>query len=142
MRLQRMTEGRLSGNHFTRKWNQWVIIDKGWSKYSHKLSYNAKSGVAIGNRSAFTCRCRHTYCSVCAHATKHNTELQQHDCYKNWDSSRMDTVHGSSCHQMLYTMVLWRGLSQKSLMRGKLTVGMLKHCQLQLTVLSRCKALL
>ena len=74
-----------------------VIVNGGWSKRSHKHSYNAKSGAGIiigahtGKR--LHIGVRNKYCSVCAHSLKHNTEPQKHDCYKNWDgpSSSMET---------------------------------------------------
>ena len=73
------------------------IVDGGWSKRSHKHSYNAKSGVGIiigePTGKILHVGVRNKYCSVCAHSTKHNTEPRQHDCYKNWDgaSSSMET---------------------------------------------------
>ena len=74
-----------------------VIVDGGWSKRSHKHSYNAKSGVAIivgvHTGKLLHVGVRNKYCSVCAQAAKHNKQPQQHDCYKNWDgpSSSMET---------------------------------------------------
>ena len=47
-----------------------VIVDAGWSKRSHKHSYNAKSGVGIvvGNetKNLLHVGVRNKYCSVCA----------------------------------------------------------------------------
>ncbi len=74
-----------------------LIVDGGWSKRSHKHTYNAKSGVAIiiGKHSGKLLHVgvRNKYCSGCAHALKHNTDRRQHDCYKNLDgsSSSMET---------------------------------------------------
>ena len=74
-----------------------VIVDGGWSKRSHKHSYNAKSGagIIIGAHTGKLLHIgvRNKYCSVCAHTLKHNTEPQKHDCYKTWDgpSSSMET---------------------------------------------------
>ena len=74
-----------------------VIVDGGWSKRSHKHSYNAKSGAAIiiGAHigKLLHIGIRNKYCSVCAQTNKCNEEPRQHDCYKNWDgpSSSMET---------------------------------------------------
>ena len=74
-----------------------VIVDGGWSKRTHKHSYNAKSGVAViigmQTKKLLHLGVRNKYCSVCAHSAKHNTEPPQHDCYRNWDgpSSSMET---------------------------------------------------
>ena len=51
-----------------------VVVDGGWSKRSHKHSYNGKSGVVVitGQQTG--------YCSACA-------QQIQHYYYKNWDAS-------------------------------------------------------
>ncbi len=73
-----------------------VIIDGGWSKRSHKHSYNAKSGagIIIGAHTGKLLHVgvRNKYCSVCARSLKHNTEPQKHDCYMNWDGPSSSMV--------------------------------------------------
>ena len=74
-----------------------VIVDGGWSKRTHKHSYNAKSGAAViigvETGKLLHVGVRNKYCSVCAQAIKSNTEPLKHDCYQNWDgpSSSMET---------------------------------------------------
>ena len=68
-----------------------VSVDGGWSKRTHKHSYNAKSGVAviIGNvtKKLLYLGVRNKYCSICAVAANKDTTPQQHNCFKNWNSS-------------------------------------------------------
>lgn len=70
-----------------------VVLDGGWSKRSHKHSYNAKSGVAIiigkETRKLLYIGVRNKYCVSCAK----NIPKDRHTCYKNWDasSSEMET---------------------------------------------------
>ena len=74
-----------------------VIVDGGWSKRSHKHSYNAKSGVAIiiGKETGklLYMGVRDKYCGVCTQAERAGKEPQVHECHKNWDgpSSSMET---------------------------------------------------
>ena len=68
-----------------------VIVDGGWSKRSHKHSYNAKSGVAVifGHETGklLYIGVRNKYCTACTQG------IENHVCYKNWDksSSEMET---------------------------------------------------
>ena len=70
-----------------------VIVDGGWSKRSHRHSYNAKSGVGIiiGHATGKLLHngVRNKYCTACTQGIP----LDQHTCYKNWDksSSEMET---------------------------------------------------
>ena len=70
-----------------------VIIDGGWSKRSHKHSYNANSGVAIilGKEigKLLHIGVRNKYCVSCSK----NIPQDKHICYKNWSesSSQMET---------------------------------------------------
>jgi hypothetical protein len=70
-----------------------VIVDGGWSKRSHKHSYNAKSGVAIiigqATGKLLHIGVRNKYCTACAQGASEST----HKCYKNWSgsSSEMET---------------------------------------------------
>ncbi len=74
-----------------------VIVDGGWSKRSHKHSYNAKSGVAIiiGKETGkiLYIGVRNKYCSVCIQADRAGKDPQVHECHKNWDgpSASMET---------------------------------------------------
>ena len=62
-----------------------VIVDGGWSKRSHKHSYNAKSGVGviIGKKTGklLFVGVRNKYCASCAQGRAKET----HRCFKNWD---------------------------------------------------------
>ena len=70
-----------------------VIVDGGWSKRSHKHSYNANSGVGIiiGKETGklLYLGVRNKYCHACAK----NIPREKHTCYKNWtaSSSEMET---------------------------------------------------
>ena len=70
-----------------------VIVDGGWSKRSHKHSYNTKSGVAIiigkETRKLLHIGVRNKYCAACTQCIP----KEKHACYKNWDasSSQMET---------------------------------------------------
>ena len=65
-----------------------VIVDGGWSKRSHKHSYNAKSGVAIINGKAtgkiLHMGVRNKFCSIC---NQHPKTPPSHICFRNWNSS-------------------------------------------------------
>ncbi|XP_062575148.1 uncharacterized protein LOC134237079 isoform X2 [Saccostrea cucullata] len=67
-----------------------VITDGGWSKRTHKHSYNALGGVAIiiGKETGKLLHIgvRNKYCFVCQTAKNKLTDPKQHDCFKNWDS--------------------------------------------------------
>ena len=66
-----------------------VTVDGGWSKRSHKHSYNTKSGVGIiigkETRKILYMGVRNKYCSV-SHNTTGDT-ISPHDCFLNWDQS-------------------------------------------------------
>ena len=70
-----------------------VIVDGGWSKRSHKHSYNAKSGVAIvigkETRKLLHVGVRNRFCTACTQGIP----KEKHTCFKNWDasSSQMET---------------------------------------------------
>ena len=70
-----------------------VIIDGGWSKRSHKHSYNAKSGVAIiigkATGKLLHIGVRNKYCTACTQGIP----KEKHACFKNWSasSSEMET---------------------------------------------------
>lgn len=95
-----------------------VIIDGGWSKRSHRHSYNAKSGVAIilGRRTGKLLHIgiRNKYCTACTQGVP----KEKHDCYKNWDqsSSQMETdiilegfQQAETSHGLRYTQFVGDG---------------------------------
>lgn len=59
-----------------------VIVDGGWSKRTHKHTYNAKSGVGIiiGKQTSkiLFMGVRNKYCAVCSKGTD---EHHNHDCF-------------------------------------------------------------
>ena len=66
-----------------------VIVDGGWSKRTHKHSYNAKSGVGIiiGKETGkiLFMGVRNKYCAVCSNGTDNNP--RNHHCFLNWNGS-------------------------------------------------------
>ena len=64
-----------------------VIVDGGWSKRSHKHSYNANSGVGIivGKETGKLLHIgvRNRFCTACAQ----NIPKGNHACFKNWNAS-------------------------------------------------------
>ena len=74
-----------------------VVVDAGWSKRSHKHSYNAKYGVGIvvgmETKKLLHVGVKNKYCSVCAMAESVGKEPADYECRKNWDGplSSMET---------------------------------------------------
>ncbi len=68
-----------------------LTVNGGWSKRSHKHSYNAKTGVAviIGNTSKklLYLGVLNKYCSICTVAANKGIPPKEHECFKNWDGS-------------------------------------------------------
>ena len=68
-----------------------VVADGGWSKRSHKHSYNAKSGVAVifgaHTKKLLFMGVRNKFCSICAVAENKKEQPPSHKCYKNWSGS-------------------------------------------------------
>ena len=68
-----------------------VVVDGGWSKRSHKHSYNAKSGVAVifgqNTRKLLFIGVRNKYCSICATCEHQARQPPQHRCFRNWSGS-------------------------------------------------------
>ncbi len=64
-----------------------VIVDGGWSKRSHRHSYNAKSGVGIiiGQITGklLHIEVRNKYCTACTQGVPQ----EKHECFKNWSES-------------------------------------------------------
>ena len=72
-----------------------VIVDGGWSKRSHKHSYNANAGVAVifgaHTKKLLFIGVRNKYCSTCSIAQYRTTPVPFHICYKNWTGSSCST---------------------------------------------------
>ena len=68
-----------------------VVVDGGWSKRSHKHSYNAKSGVGVifgaATKKLLFIGVRNKYCSVCAISNHSNSPTPSHQCFKNWNGT-------------------------------------------------------
>ena len=68
-----------------------VIVDGGWSKRSHKHSYNANSGVGVifgaATKKLLYIGIRNKYCAVCSIAQKRSSSPPDHMCFKNWSGS-------------------------------------------------------
>ena len=68
-----------------------VVADAGWSKRTHKHSYNAKSGVAVifgaHTKKLVFMGVRNKYCCICSIAESKKEDPPRHHCYKNWDGS-------------------------------------------------------
>ena len=62
-----------------------VVVDAGWSKRSHKHSYNAKYGVGIvvgmETKKLLHVGVKNKYCSVCAMAESVGKEPADHECH-------------------------------------------------------------
>jgi hypothetical protein len=95
-----------------------VILDGGWSKRSHKHSYNANSGVGIivGKETGkmLYIGVRNKFCTACSR----NIPLDKHTCFKNWNSSssEMETdiivegfVEAEKVHGVRYTTFIGDG---------------------------------
>ena len=95
-----------------------VIVDGGWSKRSHKHSYNAKSGVAIiiGKETGKLLHIgvRNKFCHACAR----KIPKENHTCYRNWgaSSSEMETdiilegfLEAERVHRVRYTEFIGDG---------------------------------
>ncbi len=64
-----------------------VVVDGGWSKRSHKHSYNANSGVGIilghATGKLLYLGVRNKYCLACAQGISRD----KHRCFLNWSAS-------------------------------------------------------
>ena len=76
------------GNYHHRVPSVMVVVDGGWSKRSHKHSYNANSGVGVifgaATKALLFIGVRNKYCSICAINTTRNKPIPTHQCYSNW----------------------------------------------------------
>ena len=68
-----------------------VVVDGGWSKRSHKHSYDAKSDVGVifgaATKKLLFIRMRNKYCSICAISQQKNSPPPPHQCYQNWSGA-------------------------------------------------------
>ena len=68
-----------------------VVVDAGWSKRSHKHSYNANSGVGVifgaHTKKLLFIGIRNKYCATCSVARNKNTPVPAHRCFRNWKDS-------------------------------------------------------
>ena len=68
-----------------------VICDAGWSKRSHKHTYNALGGVGVifgaETGKLLHIGVRNKHCYVCVRAENQQREPRQHECFKNWRQS-------------------------------------------------------
>ena len=65
-----------------------VVADGGWSKRSHKHSYNAKSGaMVIFGAATKALLVRNKYSSIYAINNRNDKQIPTHQCYCNWSSS-------------------------------------------------------
>ncbi|VDI10392.1 Hypothetical predicted protein [Mytilus galloprovincialis] len=68
-----------------------VICDGGWSKRSHKHTYNALGGVAViigaETKKILHVGIRNKYCYICNRNESLGTTPKQHECFKNWNQS-------------------------------------------------------
>ena len=68
-----------------------VVCDGGWSKRSHKHTFNAMAGVGVifGHRTKKLLHIgiRNRLCYICSQAQTKNIEPKVHECYKNWNDS-------------------------------------------------------
>ena len=68
-----------------------IVADGGWSKRSHKHSYNAKSGVGVifglKTKKLLFLGIRNKYCSICAVAHHKEQSSPKHICYRNWSGT-------------------------------------------------------
>ena len=95
-----------------------VVVDGGWSKQSHKHTYNANSGVGIivGKETGKILHLgvRNKFCTACSMGSPKD----KHECFKNWSasSSEMETdiivegfIAAERVHGVRYTKFIGDG---------------------------------
>ena len=89
-----------------------VVVDAGWSKRSHKHSYNANSGVGVifgaATKALLFIGVRNKYCSICAINNRNGKPIPTHHCFRNWS--------GSSCS--MEADIILEGFRQSEEMHG------------------------
>ena len=67
------------------------MVDGGWSKRSHKHSYNANSGVGVifgaATKALLFIGVRNKYCSICAINNRNEKPIPTHQRYRDWSGS-------------------------------------------------------
>lgn len=99
-----------------------VICDGGWSKRTHKHSYNAYGGVGVifgaATKKLLYIGVRNKYCSICQRAENQHELPKDHNCYKNWSQSSqaMESdiilsgfLEAESVHGVRYTKIIADG---------------------------------
>jgi len=99
-----------------------VVCDGGWSKRTHKHSYNALGGVGVifgqKTKKLLYIGIRNKTCSMCERMPKNNETPKQHECYKNWTASSqaMESdiilagfLEAESTHGVRYTKLISDG---------------------------------
>ena len=68
-----------------------IICDGGWSKRTHKHSYNAMAGVGVifgaRTKKLLHIGIKNKLCYTCSRASTVNINPAPHECFKNWDAS-------------------------------------------------------
>ena len=68
-----------------------VVVDGGWSKRTHKHTYNALGGavivIGVYTKKILSLQIRNKYCYTCSSYTDKNLTVPDHVCFKNWDES-------------------------------------------------------
>ena len=68
-----------------------VVCDGGWSKRSHRHTYNALGGVGVifgaATGKLLHIGVRNKYCYVCSTAESQQRQPKEHRCFKNWTES-------------------------------------------------------
>ena len=89
-----------------------IVVDAGWSKRSHKHSYNANSGVGVifgaHTKKLLFIGIRNKYCSTCSIAKHKNIPVPSHKCFRNWT--------GSSC--AMESDIIVEGFKRSESMHG------------------------
>ncbi|XP_053403226.1 uncharacterized protein LOC128558323 [Mercenaria mercenaria] len=99
-----------------------VICDGGWSKRSHKPTYNALGGVGVifgaVTKTILYIGVRNKDCSICCRAKNKGTDPKEHTCFKNWSDSSQSMesdiiltgfLEAESVHGVRYTKIIADG---------------------------------
>ncbi|XP_053391945.1 uncharacterized protein LOC128554669 [Mercenaria mercenaria] len=99
-----------------------VVCDGGWSKRTHKHSYNAFGGVGVifgaATQKLLYMGVRNKQCVICNKAESENKTPKLHNCYKNWNESSQAMeadiilcgfLEAESSHGLRYTRIIADG---------------------------------
>ena len=89
-----------------------VIVDGGWSKRSHKHSFNANSGIGVtfgaATKKLLYMGVKNKYCAVCSIAQRKGLKPSYHMCFKNWAGSstsvKTDITSGCQLSENMYSL--------------------------------------